>query len=54
MLSVNASNHLYACGSGGFAVRRDGASWTVLQIPTNIDLNVVFCCSDGRVFLAAG
>lgn len=54
VLSLDTDGQLYACGGSGFAARLEQGAWKILSAPTNVDLNAVFCASDGRVFFAGG
>lgn len=55
LLSMHVDHHrIYACGAGGFAAYFESNSWMKLPLPTNVDLNTVFCATDGRVLFAGG
>jgi hypothetical protein len=54
ILSLHASHNMFACGGSGFAARWTGNAWLQLATPSNVDLNGVYCTSDGRVFFCGG
>ena len=45
---------VYAVGFAGSILHWDGASWTELESPTNVDLLSVYCSAGGDVVIGAG
>lgn len=51
-ISARSPNELFVCGSEGFAANWNGRVWSKIEIPTNLDLNSVFCASNGETYFS--
>jgi hypothetical protein len=51
-IAARSPNDLFVCGSEGFAASWNGRRWSRIEIPTNMDLNSVFCSSNGDTYFA--
>ena len=46
------ASDLYAVGFRGEGWRRDGRTWSMIEMPTNVNLTAVLCAPDGVVYVA--
>jgi|GEM_PF-2859187 len=45
---------IYAAGHGGDAWHFDGETWNQLDVPTEEDIESIFCAPNGRVYISTG
>jgi len=51
-IAVRSPSELFVCGSEGFAATWNGTRWSRIEIPTNMDLNSVYCSKNGNTYFA--